>query len=527
MRVPDERTGGPHFARFCERYIEHTNGRWARQPLILEDWQRDFVWEALEFDPATGLRVYQEVGLGIPTKNGKSTLASAAGLYFLVADEENEPEVIVGAATRTQATIVLGQARSMGQRSRRLAPYVQVQQHRILAPRSTGIMRAVAADGPLQHGFNPSCVILDEIHAHRNDGLYTALTKSGLAREQPFTLWITTGGPEGGLLGDLLDQMSSGPGELEVRNGGALRIYRDRANGVLIWWYGAPPGADIDDPAVWRACNPASWLQDGSVLTREYNRLKARGALLEWRMYHLNQAVGATEDAWMPVDAWQACSGDPVFRSDLRTYAAIRIAHDHRAAAVAIAQRQGERVALRVRSFPDEPLPEGEYLPASGIEDHLRGLRRRYPAEVAEVYRTSPSGRELIRGRPGPEFAYHGSFFERSAQGLREERLVLVDVPSTPERLTPAAETLMSLVTSRSLVHDGDAELAEQVRNVLARPVPKGWAIDAAVDLRTNERRRIVAAQAAMLAVHRAMTAQRPPSRAVHYGPPLSYGPPR
>ena len=85
----------------------------------------------------------------------------------------------MGAATRGQATIVLGQARSMGRRSRRLAGYVQVQEHRILAPRNGGIMRAVAADGPLQHGFNPSCSILDEIHAHRNDGLYTALTKVG------------------------------------------------------------------------------------------------------------------------------------------------------------------------------------------------------------------------------------------------------------------------------------------------------------------------------------------------------------
>jgi hypothetical protein len=67
----------------------------------------------------------------------------------------------------------------------------------------------------------------------------------------------------------------------------------------------------------------------------------------------------------------------------------------------------------------------------------------------------------------------------------------------------------MSLVTSRSLVHDGDAELAAQIRNVLARPAPRGWAIDAAVDTRTGEKRRIVAAQAAMLAIHRAMTAPR------------------
>ncbi len=55
---------------------------------------------------------------------------------------------------------------------------------------------------------------------------------------------------------------------------------------------------------------------------------------------------------------------------------------------------------------------------------------------------------------------------------------------------------------------------------MLARPAPKGWAIDAAVDVRTHERRRIVGAQAAMLAVHRAMTAPKPPSRVMRYGMP-------
>jgi hypothetical protein len=41
------------------------------RPLVDEDWQRQFWWEAQEFDPATGLRIYNEVGLGIPRKNTK------------------------------------------------------------------------------------------------------------------------------------------------------------------------------------------------------------------------------------------------------------------------------------------------------------------------------------------------------------------------------------------------------------------------------------------------------------------------
>ncbi len=98
--VPDDVSGGPRFAAFCECSVLHTKGRWAGRALILEPWQREFAWEALEIDPATGLRVCSEVGIGLPRKNGKSLVASAFGHYFLVADGEAEPEVYVAAAAR-------------------------------------------------------------------------------------------------------------------------------------------------------------------------------------------------------------------------------------------------------------------------------------------------------------------------------------------------------------------------------------------------------------------------------------------
>jgi hypothetical protein len=98
--VPDELSGGPYFAAFCERYLRHTKGRWSGRPLVFEDWQREFWWEALEVDPATGLRVYSEIGLGLPRKNGKSVMASAFSLYMLAAGGEPEPEVYAAAAER-------------------------------------------------------------------------------------------------------------------------------------------------------------------------------------------------------------------------------------------------------------------------------------------------------------------------------------------------------------------------------------------------------------------------------------------
>jgi phage terminase large subunit-like protein len=214
--VPDAFTGGPRFAAFWEHYVRHTKGRWARNPLLLEEWQRQFWWEALEVDPTTGLRVYSEVGLGLPRKNGKSVVASAAGLYFLVADGEAEPEVYVGAAARHQAGIVLGRSRRMTQQSPRLARHVSVRTTLIECPRNGGVMRAVSADAALQHGLNPSANIIDELHAHKTADLYTALTTGGGAREQRFTLWISTAGAaDEGILASLHASMFEGPGELE------------------------------------------------------------------------------------------------------------------------------------------------------------------------------------------------------------------------------------------------------------------------------------------------------------------------
>jgi phage terminase large subunit-like protein len=498
--VPDDLTGGPRFAAFCERYVRHTKGKWAGQPLVLEPWQREFWWEALEVDPATGLRVYSEVGLGLPRKNGKSMQASAAAHYFLVADGEAEPEVYVAAAARGQAGIVLGQARRIGLQSPLLRRHLRIQTHLIECPRNGGLMRALSADAALQHGLNPSANIIDELHAHRDGALYTALTTGTLAREQPFTLWITTAGARESFLGDMHAVMEQGPGELEDR--GALRIYRDRANGTLIWWYGAPDDADPDDPAVWRDCNPASWLQDGRELGKEYARLRARGALTEWRTYHLDQFVDAME-GWMPDADWRTCAGDVRLRPDGPVYACVRIAHDHRTAAVAAAQRQGERVVVSVRTFA---APEGEYVAASAIERHLRDLHARYPARViAEV--TIRSGKTVRRAMAGPEVVCHGAFFEPSRQRLASDGLVMLEVPSTPERTGPAAAALMQLVTAGSLTHDGDPETMRQMSRVTARAVPKGWALASA----TGES--IVAPVAAMLAVQRALTAPRLPDR--------------
>lgn len=122
---------------------------------------------------------------------------------------------------------------------------------------------------------------------------------------------------------------------------------------------------------------------------------------------------------------------------------------------------------------------------------------------------TGPTASPTSAHGPGPLVLHHSAFFEPSRQRLERHEVVTLDVPSTPERMTPAATTLMQVVTSGALVHDGDRELERQVARVAATQRPTGWAIESG----TCEP--IVATHAAMLAVHWAMTSATPVSRRV------------
>lgn len=205
---------------------------------------------------------------------------------------------------------------------------------------------------------------------------------------------------------------------------------------------------------------------------------------------------GDQEDAWMASDLWESCAGDPVFDAAVPVYACVRVAHDNRSVAVAAAQAKAGAVSLRVRMFV---AAAGDYVDVDRVERHLLSLHRRYPARVMTDVQFRADGRSHKRKRPGPEVLHHTAFFEPSRQRLVRHRVVMVDWPSSTERLAPAAAALMQQVTAGTLVHDGASDLAQQMGRLVAVERPKGWAVES----RSEET--IVGAQAAMLAVHRAL----------------------
>lgn len=212
--------------------------------------------------------------------------------------------------------------------------------------------------------------------------------------------------------------------------------------------------------------------------------------------------------SWMPAELWESAAGSVTFRHDLPLYVVVRISHDHRTAAMAAAQRQGEDVVVMSRVFA--ATGDDEYVPLGPLETALGALRASFKALVMTKVKFRPTGREYDRRLPGPEVSTHGAFLEGLAQRLRADGAVVVDLPSSRERLTPAAEAVKERLIEGALRHDGDAATARHMTSVAAKQDPRGWVVGAQDDA-DGKPQPIVAATAVMLAVHRAMTAPAAP----------------
>ena len=169
--------------------------------------------------PPPASAIYNEVGLGIPRKNTKSTMASAAGLYMLDADGEPEPEVYVAAAARNQAGIVLGQARSMVQRSPllldRLVPHRYVDrvpaQRRDHALPVSPTPRSSTASTPRPTSSTSSTPTSPPSSTPRS-------RPAPAPASSPSRSGSRTAGVAGeGILAELFESMFTGSGELEDR----------------------------------------------------------------------------------------------------------------------------------------------------------------------------------------------------------------------------------------------------------------------------------------------------------------------
>src|SRR6185436_7689907 len=203
--------------------LTHTKGPFAQQPFDLRPWQVKILKQLFK-TRRDGLRQYRTCLLMLPRKNGKTELAAALAIYFLLFDGEIGGEVYSAAADKDQAALVFNVAAQMIRNDPELEATVEIidSQKRIVHRTSGSFYRAISAEAYSKHGFNASVVIYDELHAAPNRDLWDVLSTSQGARLQPLMIAISTAG-------------------------------YDR-HSIL---YEAPEDADWTDEKVWKAANPA------------------------------------------------------------------------------------------------------------------------------------------------------------------------------------------------------------------------------------------------------------------------------
>ncbi len=180
---------------FIERFCKHSKGKWGKQPIRLELFQKAKIQLAFGWmEKETGKRRFREVGDIRGRKCGKSTETAAVELYMLIADGENGAEIYCTANKKDQAALIFNEGANMRQQSEALRTVTKKRQSDIYFPATFSFMKAIASDTSTMDGLNAHFFSLDEWHEAKTRKVYDVMVQSQAAREQPLAWLISTNG---------------------------------------------------------------------------------------------------------------------------------------------------------------------------------------------------------------------------------------------------------------------------------------------------------------------------------------------
>lgn len=328
---------------FIEK-LPHVEGAWETPTLALEPAQIFILVNVFGFrrrsdDRRRFTRAYIEVA----RKNAKSTLTAGVALYCLTCEGEMGPAIIIGASTGAQADKVFKPAKLMVDRTAALrdAFSLRAWARSITCAENGGAIQPINAKSSTQDGWNPYVGILDELHAHKDRGLFDVIRSAFGARKQPLMWMITTAGYN--VLGVCYEQRTM---LMKILRGA---IAADHYFGII---YTIDEGDDVFDERVWRKANPLL----GSAVDLDELRgyaLEAKASPLslgEFKTKRLNVWISAAH-AWLSVESWKKARIDGLDWADFRglecTIGADLADKDDITAVVLIGQQPGGRLIVK------------------------------------------------------------------------------------------------------------------------------------------------------------------------------------
>jgi len=179
---------------FIEK-MPHVEGSWDTKTITLEPPQI-FMLVVIFGWRIDDHRRFSNVYIEMARKGAKSTLTAGVSLYCLTCENEEGPQVIIGATTGAQAQKVFNPAQKMVKKTHafRDAFGVTAWSRSITCDKNGGFIQTINSKSDTQDGWNPHVGILDELHAHKDRGLYDVIRSAFGSRKNPLMWCITTAG---------------------------------------------------------------------------------------------------------------------------------------------------------------------------------------------------------------------------------------------------------------------------------------------------------------------------------------------
>ena len=175
--------------------LKHFTGKSSGQNFVLEDWQAFIVANIVGwYWKGTDNRRFSTSYIEISRKQGKTALAAALCLYFLIADGEDGAEVDLAANSKEQAKIAFSFCSAFTKQLDPKAKYLKAYRDSILLDMNNSKLRVFAADDSKLDGFNASFGLIDEYHSAKNSKVRDVIKSSMGMRTNPHLCTITTAG---------------------------------------------------------------------------------------------------------------------------------------------------------------------------------------------------------------------------------------------------------------------------------------------------------------------------------------------
>ncbi|AOV02763.1 terminase large subunit [Delftia tsuruhatensis] len=294
---------------FAEK-LPHVEGKWGTPNIVLHESHVFFLVQLFGFRKPDGTRRFTTALFAIARKNAKSTLAAIIALYCQCCEDEVGPQVITAATTFDQASIVFKVAKRMveAKANLRSAFNLQAFAKAIASYSNGGTFKALHAKASTQDGLNPSCTVLDELHAHKDHDLMNVLKSAAGGRGNPLWLYLTTEGYDS-------------PGPWSEEREFAKKVLRGivEADHYLAIYYavdekdedlGTEADDDFDEEA-WHKANPLMAVNPFLLAEIRKAAIEAKekpGTHGEFKIKRLNRS-SSVAGGWVNLTKWKACKG--------------------------------------------------------------------------------------------------------------------------------------------------------------------------------------------------------------------------